>query len=60
MALVENYSNIVAFLMKNGAMLNTLRPEYMLNYQDYNIFIRTIDNPTVMLKHMKLTDKKHR
>ena len=39
-ALYDQYSKLLFFLKKEGCLINTIRPEFLLNCQDYNIFIK--------------------
>ena len=43
-AIMYNYGKMLSFLIDIGALLNTIRPEYLLSYSDYNVYIRTLNN----------------
>ena len=42
--LLLQYEELINFLKINGAHLNTVRPEYLLSFSDYNKFLKT--NPS--------------
>jgi hypothetical protein len=42
--LVAQYEELINYLKVNGAHLNTVRPEYLLSYSDYNKFLK--QNPS--------------
>lgn len=43
-SLVTQYEELINFLKVNGAHLNTVRPEYLLSFSDYNKFLK--QNPS--------------
>jgi len=42
--LITQYEELINFLKVNGAHLNTVRPEYLLSFSDYNKFLK--QNPS--------------
>lgn len=46
--LYESYLTLIHFLKENGAMLNTIRPEYLLNHSDQVLWYRLNPNPNVI------------
>jgi len=60
--LYTQYSSMIRYLKENGALLNTIRPEYMLNLFDYKIWIRNNQSlwvGTCKLKDVMLNEAKH-
>lgn len=42
--LMDQYSELIAFLKLNGAMLNTIRPEYLLSMGEYSRYLKSTPN----------------
>ncbi len=40
-ALKDQYNGMIRSLKGNGAYLNTIRPEYLLSFNDYKLWIRS-------------------
>lgn len=51
----EYISEVIKLLKAEGAFLNHIRPEMLLNYEDYmeNIKIRADNNPTILSYYRK-------
>ena len=45
---------LISWLQYQGALLNTLRPEYLLSQSDYNAYVKTIDNPACTVRFLQL------
>ena len=39
--LLSQYSQLITYLKSNGALLNTIRPEYLLSLQDFSRYLKT-------------------
>ena len=39
-ALIKQYEELIKYLKENGALLNTIRPQYFLSHADYNIYLK--------------------
>ena len=40
-ALVKQYDDLLRYLKENGALLNTIRPEFLVNFQDYQLYCKS-------------------
>ena len=47
-ALLQQYEELINYLKVNGAHLNTVRPEYLLSFSDYNKFLKMNPSPENM------------
>ena len=56
--LYKQYDDMIRTLKENGALLNTIRPEYLLKHHEYNTFVRTNPNQSVMPSMAKLSENK--
>lgn len=52
----KQYDDLIRSLKENGALLNTIRPEYLLKYQDFNNYTKS--NPNVYVQDAKLSEAK--
>lgn len=59
-ALYKQYNDLLHFLKENGAMLNTIRPEYLFNYQDLLTYYRKNPNPNASISANKISEKNHK
>ena len=37
--IIKQYEDIIRFLKENGALLNTIRPWYLLSYSEYHMYL---------------------
>ena len=56
--LMKQYQDLLLYLKQNGALLNTIRPQYLMTYQDYNFFIKTQPIEFVNPSSLKLSENK--
>jgi len=57
-ALHKQYDDLLRVLKENGALLNTIRPEYLLRHADYNSYMKQQDNQFIQPNNIKLTENK--
>jgi len=53
----KQYSDLLHFLKENGAMLNTIRPEYLLGHHDLLSFYKRNPNPCASPSANRITEK---
>ena len=53
--LVKQYDDLIRLLKENGALLNTIRPEYLLKWQEYNSYV--MSNPVPCVIPTKVSEK---
>lgn len=56
----KQYSDLLHFLKENGAMLNTIRPEYLLSHSDLLAFYKKTPMPYVLPSVNKISEKYHK
>jgi len=50
--ILKQYEEMINYLKENGALLNNIRPYFLLSFADYNNFLRsTSDNSNVNLNY---------
>ena len=54
------YKNLLHFLKENGAMLNTIRPEYLLSHHDLLAFYKRNPNPCATYAANKISERHHK
>jgi hypothetical protein len=47
MAIYKQYDDLIKTLKESGALLNTIRPEFLLKYSEYNFYVK--NNPSQYL-----------
>ena len=52
----KQYDELIRILKENGALLNTIRPEYLLRYADYNYYLKS--NPVSNCNLIKISEPK--
>lgn len=52
----KQYDDLIRMLKENGALLNTIRPEYLLKYADFNSYIK--GNPVQNCNIFKISEAK--
>ena len=57
-ALVKQYDDLIRFLKEQGALLNSIRPEYLLNFHDYNFFLKINANEKYAMSGLKVTENR--
>ena len=45
--------------MQHGALLNTIRPEFLLSSADYNFYVKNLDLEICSSKYLKLNSSQH-
>lgn len=58
--LFKQYDDIIRYLKADGALLNHIRPQYLLNYSDYHSYIKSLpsaDNMHVGPQFLKIHPK---
>lgn len=58
--LYDQYKTLLHFLKENGAMLNTIRPEYLLSHADINLWYRNNWNDYAVNYANKISESKHK
>jgi hypothetical protein len=58
--LYDQYKTLLHFLKENGAMLNTIRPEYLLSHADINLWYRNNWNDYAANYANKISESKHK
>jgi len=53
----KQYDDLIRTLKENGALLNHIRPEFLMKYNEYNAFIRTVPASHVSTNVAKLGEK---
>ena len=56
--LYEQYEQLILFLMENGAMLNTIRPEYLMSHQDIVVYYKNNPKPHTLSAANKITESR--
>lgn len=56
--LMKQYQELLLYLKQNGALLNTIRPQYLMTFADYNFFIKTQPSEFVSPNGLKLSENK--
>ena len=56
----KQYESLITFLKENGAMLNTIRPEYLLSHQDLLAYFKRNYNQYASPNANKISEKHHR
>ena len=56
--LIKQYEDLIIYLKQNGALLNTIRPQYLLNYTDYTFFLKYQESEFVNPNSLKITENK--
>ena len=54
----QQYDELIRTLKENGALLNTIRPEYLLKSYDYNLYAKVNAGPSLMPSMIKLSENK--
>ena len=57
-ALMRQYHELLKFLKEGGAFLNTIRPQYLLSYLDYNAFIKTQSHENFSVSAIKISENR--
>ena len=57
-ALMKQYYELIKFLKESGALLNTIRPQYLLSFLDYNAFIKTQSHENLTNSAIKITENR--
>ena len=57
---LKNYGKLIKFLKGYGALLNTIRPENLISFSEYNGYMRTLEDDSVDFKYLRLTERKYR
>lgn len=57
-ALYQQYDEIIRSLKVNGALLNNIRPEYLLKSHDYNVYSKANSGITLLPSMVKLSENK--
>lgn len=57
--LMKQYEDFIKYMKENGALLNTIRPQYLLSFQDYTFFLKfqqsEFTSPTSKISENKFT-----
>ena len=56
--LYKQYDDLIRSLKENGALLNNIRPEYLLKHYEYNIYVKINPSANVMQSNAKLSEGK--
>jgi len=56
--LFKQYDDFLRMLKENGALLNTIRPEYLLQSYDYNLYSKTNAGKSIVPNMIKLSEGK--
>ncbi len=56
--LYKQYDDLLRLLKENGALLNTIRPEYLLKSYDYNVYSKANAGKSLAPSMIKLSDNK--
>ena len=57
-ALYKQYEEFIRSLKENGALLNTIRPEFLIKLADYNAFLKIAPNANVNPSLPKMNEQK--
>lgn len=57
-ALLRQYQQLIKYLKEEGALLNTIRPQYLLSYLDYNAFLKTQSHDNLSASAIKVTENR--
>ena len=57
-ALMRQYAQLIVYLKEEGAMLNTIRPQYLLSFLDYNAFLKTQPHENLTSFAIKVTENR--
>ena len=57
-ALYKQYEEFIRSLKENGALLNTIRPEFLIKLADYNAFLKIAPNANVNPNLPKMNEQK--
>lgn len=55
-ALIKQYSELIRFLKEDGALLNTIRPQYLLNYLDFNAYLKSQNHENLINSAIKISE----
>ena len=56
--LVQQYQEMLKQLQEQGASLSTVRPHYLLSYNEYIAYIKTLDSDNLTQSGQKLSEQK--
>jgi len=56
--LIKQYEDLIKYLKENGALLNTIRPQYLLTYTDYIFFLKLQQSEFINPSSAKISENK--
>lgn len=56
--LLKQYEELLRYLKENGALLNNIRPQYLLSFSDYHIYIKSQKNEHFSPACLRLSESK--
>ena len=56
--LVQQYNELLKYLTEYGACISTLKPHYLLNYQDISYYLKTLQDENTAFSALKLNEAK--
>ena len=56
--LYKQYDDLIRVLKENGALLSTIRPEFLFRHNDYNTYLKTQDNQHLTPNMLRLSEGK--
>jgi hypothetical protein len=57
--LLKQYTDLIKYLKENGALLNHIRPQYLLSFADHNSFVKTQTNDLFNPSTLKITELRY-
>lgn len=58
--IIQNYNGLINILKENNAMINCVRPYFLLSYKDLGIYFKHNINPHVLPEYYKFSESQHR
>lgn len=57
-SLMKQYTEVIKLLKEEGALLNTIRPQFLLGFIDYNAFLKTQSHDNLANSSVKISENR--